>query len=181
MATIDPDRPRRFVRRRPDADGPEVGDESLAELHSELVLLREENARLKAAEHAGPDIEGLLGRARALSAARAEDAGGGDETTTVLVEGLVIRESLLEICRQIERAMALFEARLRALPGGQPPPLLRAPGIEREDRTGHWFEPPSHGGEGVGRRRGRSALAARSSPPGRARGSCCAPRAPTRT
>ena len=33
----------------------------------------------------------------------------------MLVEGLVIRESLLEICQEIERAMVSFEARLKAL------------------------------------------------------------------
>ena len=58
----------------------------------------------------------------------------------MLVEGLVIRESLLEICRQIERAMVCFEARLRALGG-------RATGAEprppHDARTGHWFEPPA--------------------------------------
>ena len=38
-----------------------------------------------------------------------------DETARMLVEGLVIRESLLEICQEIERAMVTFEARLKAL------------------------------------------------------------------
>ena len=33
----------------------------------------------------------------------------------MLVEGLVIRESLLEICQEIERVMVWFEARLKAL------------------------------------------------------------------
>ena len=117
MAT---ERSRAVTALRPPAHRRRAGpDDSLAELHSELVLLREENARLKAAEHEGPDIDGLLARARSLSAARDDDAGVADETTRVLVEGLVIRESLLEICRQIERVMISFEARLRALPGGQ--------------------------------------------------------------
>ncbi len=146
MTTGDPDRGRRFARRRSDVEGE---DESLSELRSELVLLREENARLKAAEHKGPDIEGLLTRARSLSAARDDEAGMADETTKVLVEGLVIRESLLEICRQIERVMISFEARLRALPGGQDAELDSAlrPPRENEDedereRGGHWSEPP---------------------------------------
>ena len=33
----------------------------------------------------------------------------------MLVEGLVIRESLIEICHEIERSMVVFEARLEAL------------------------------------------------------------------
>jgi hypothetical protein len=140
MATSEPERSRRFARRRTDAEPP---DESLSELYSELVLLREENARLKAAEHKGPDIEGLLTRARSLSAARDDDAGVADETTRVLVEGLVIRESLLEICRQIERVMVSFEARLRALPGGQDrEPALQAPRSLDAEPGGHWSELP---------------------------------------
>jgi hypothetical protein len=140
MAMSDPERSRRFARRRTDEAGT---DDSLSELHSELVLLREENARLKAAEHKGPDIEGLLTRARSLSAARDDDAGVADETTRVLVEGLVIRESLLEICRQIERVMASFEARLRALPGGQDrEDPLQPPRALEGVHGGHWSEPP---------------------------------------
>jgi hypothetical protein len=107
------DRPRRFGRRRADFEALEVAGESPAALRAELVLLREENARLKAARHQGPDIGGLLERVRALPGTRVDDMG--DETTRVLVEGLVIRESLLEICQEIERAMVSFEARLKAL------------------------------------------------------------------
>ena len=108
----DEDRPRRFGRRRADFDALEVAGESLGALRAELVLLREENARLKAAPHQGPDIAQLLGRARSAPALPDDLA---DETTRVLVEGLVIRESLLEICQEIERAMVSFEARLKAL------------------------------------------------------------------
>ena len=140
MAMSDMDRSRRFSRRRADVAGLSGEDESIAELHSELVLLREENARLKAAQHAGPDIDGLLGRARSLSEAEIQGGNVADEAERVLVEGLVIRESLLEICRQIERAMMLFEARLRALGNTQHEPMLRAP---QDARTGHWFEPPT--------------------------------------
>ena len=111
MTLSDSDRSRRFARRRTDL---EVPDESLAELHAELVLLREENARLKAAPHQAPDIAQLLGRARSAPAGIDAD-NVADETTRVLVEGLVIRESLLEICQEIERAMVSFEARLKAL------------------------------------------------------------------
>ena len=109
------DRPRRFGRRRADFEAIEVAGESLGALRAELVLLREENARLKAAPHQSADIGRLLGLARTLPAARLDDDSVGDETTRVLVEGLVIRESLLEICQEIERAMVSFEAKLKAL------------------------------------------------------------------
>ena len=112
---IDDDRPRRFGRRHADFEALEVAGESLSALRAELVLLREENARLKAAPHGPPDIAQLLGRARTLPGARLDDDSVADETTRVLVEGLVIRESLLEICQEIERAMVSFEAKLKAL------------------------------------------------------------------
>ena len=80
------------------------------------MLLREENARLKAAEHQGAGHRRRCSAARARCRRRAiDDDSVADETTRVLVEGLVIRESLLEICQEIERAMVSFEARLKAL------------------------------------------------------------------
>jgi hypothetical protein len=109
------ERPRRFGRRRADFEALEVAGESLGALRAELILLREENARLKAAPHQAPDIARLLGRARSLPAAGLDDASLADETTRVLIEGLVVRESLLEICQEIERAMFSFEAKLKAL------------------------------------------------------------------
>ena len=114
----DEDRPRRFGRRRTDAAGLQV--ESLVALRAELLLLREENARLKAAPHRGPDVGAVLGQARSIPGVRTDD-DIADETTRVLVEGLVIRESLLELCNEIERAMVAFEARLTAL---QPPAII---------------------------------------------------------
>jgi hypothetical protein len=142
VATSDAERPRRFPRRRAD-DGPLTGDDRLDALHAELVLLREENARLKAAVHKGPDIEALLARTRALSAARADDAVTGDEAERVLVEGLVMRESLLEICRGIGRAMQAFDTRLRALhdsPQDRLPVHLRA--VPDATSGVHWAAPP---------------------------------------
>ena len=109
------ERPRRFGRRRADFAALEAAGESLDALRAELTLLREENARLKAAPHQAPDIAALLGRARTLPGARTDDASVADELTRMLVEGLVVRESLLEICQEIERAMVSFEARLKAL------------------------------------------------------------------
>ena len=62
----DEERPRRFGRRRADFEALEVAGESLGALRAELVLLREENARLKAAppSRAGPHAGCSSGRAR---------------------------------------------------------------------------------------------------------------------
>jgi hypothetical protein len=89
--------------------------EPLTSVHAELVLLREENARLKAAQHRRADVGRLLDRARSLPTAASDRDGASDDTAQLLFDGLVIRESLLEICREIERAMVAFEAKLDAL------------------------------------------------------------------
>jgi hypothetical protein len=120
-------RKRRLGRRRTDPLESDLANESLVALHAELLLLREENARLKAAPHRGPDIGSLLARVRSLPAEQLDRDSVDDETTRVLVEGLVIRESLLEICQEIQRAMVAFEARLDALDSAAPGPSITVP------------------------------------------------------
>jgi hypothetical protein len=118
MSAADTPRGRRRFRRPAgmlEDDGRGDAGEPLASVHAELVLLREENARLKAAQHRRADISRLLDRARSLPAATADSGGASDDTAQLLFDGLVIRESLLEICREIERAMVAFEAKLDAL------------------------------------------------------------------
>jgi acetyl-CoA acetyltransferase len=106
---------RRFRRVGALAVDERSAGEPLASVHAELVLLREENARLKAAQHRRADVSRLLDRARSLPTAAADRDGASDDTAQLLFDGLVIRESLLEICREIERAMVAFEAKLDAL------------------------------------------------------------------
>jgi hypothetical protein len=110
-----PDEPRRRFRRRSDRI-PEAGDtQDIAAVHAELLLLREENARLKAAQHQRADVNRLIGRARSLAAAELDQDSVSDDVEQLLVEGLLIRESLLEICQEIERSMVAFEGKLNAL------------------------------------------------------------------
>jgi len=118
MSAADTPRGRRRFRRVAgtlDDDGRPGAGDPLDSVHAELVLLREENARLKAAQHRRADVGRLLDRARSLPAATADSGGASDDTAQLLFDGLVIRESLLEICREIERAMVAFEAKLDAL------------------------------------------------------------------
>jgi hypothetical protein len=105
-------RRRRF--ERPSAASPGAAD-SRAALEAEVVLLREENARLKAAKHQRHNVGDLLERTRSLRTEELDRGNLADETAQMLVEGLVIRESLIEICHEIERSMVIFEARLDAL------------------------------------------------------------------
>jgi hypothetical protein len=106
---------RRARRSDRVAPGSGADAEELAVLHAELVLLREENARLRGAQDQRHDLLHLLGRARALPAVAPDAEGLGDDAAQLLIDGLVIRESLLEICAEIERAMVAFTARLHAL------------------------------------------------------------------
>jgi uncharacterized small protein (DUF1192 family) len=110
------DRRRRRGRR---AAGESAGThaQSVAALQAEVVLLREENARLKADGLHQPDLDALLGRARSMArAASPEDAA--DDATQVLVDAMVLRESLIALCQEIARSMEHVEARLAALGDG---------------------------------------------------------------
>jgi hypothetical protein len=87
----------------------------LGALNAEIILLREENARLKAAAHEGPGLGKLLEHARALPATLEGHESTGDEAAEMLVEGLVIREALFEVCDEIQASMAEVMARLSSL------------------------------------------------------------------
>ena len=107
---------RRFMPGRRTADRWAAGEESLSSLEAEVMLLREENARLKLARHhERPDLAGLLGRARAVGETATDEDSATDETTHMLVEALVIREALMEICRALERSLVAYQAKLNAL------------------------------------------------------------------
>ena len=103
----------RFRRRRVNR-GAAAGD-PMEEMHAELVLLREENARLKAARHQLPSFGHVVGQIRSLPTGddAAEDAA--DEAAEMLAEVSVMRESLLEVCEELTRAMDLVRARLLGL------------------------------------------------------------------
>jgi hypothetical protein len=108
--------PRRRFRRRSDrGDDPATEPEGFAAVRAELLLLREENARLKAAQHQRADVSRLIARARSLAAAEPDRDSVSDDVEQLLVEGLLIRESLLEICQEVERSMVAFEGKLNAL------------------------------------------------------------------
>jgi len=105
-------RGRRRLRRRTSARGANPAQaNSLQEALAELALLREENARLSAAAHEPASLGRLVARARALGAAR-DDSDDGDDAAQLLIDGVVLRESLLEVCGELERSIAAVKARL---------------------------------------------------------------------
>jgi hypothetical protein len=107
-----PGRRRRF-RRRGAAGIPDgATGQSLQEALAELVLLREENARLSAAAHEPPSLGRLIGQARSLGTKQARRDDSDDEAAQMFVEGVVLRETLLEVCLELERSIAAVKARL---------------------------------------------------------------------
>jgi PAS domain-containing protein len=111
-------RTRRFKRSgQPNgpADGPADSKEALM---AELMLLREENAWLKAAQHQSPGIGRVIERARAIPQASPDGDELQDEAARILVEAHVLRESLLDVIAEIQQAMERVRAALEALPSG---------------------------------------------------------------
>jgi hypothetical protein len=106
----------RFRRFRGDAqvkvDGETVEDELALKL--QVMLLSEENARLKAAQHRPSDIGTLIDQMRLLGAQEGESELL-DEAWTMLSECLVIREGLEQACIEIQAAIGDVRARLGSL------------------------------------------------------------------
>jgi hypothetical protein len=101
-----------FLRR---AEGSRTEISESASLLAELSLLREENARLKAAQHRGAGLDRVVDHARSfLPTTHTVAVDGDDDATQLAVEGLVLRESLLDACAEIKSAMEAIEAKLLA-------------------------------------------------------------------
>lgn len=90
-------------------------------LQAELVSLREENARLRMASHAQPDLHLSVERLRAktsdhvITGPGAELADEADHLWHVLAEALAIREGLLSACQELVVAAGSIEVRLKSL------------------------------------------------------------------
>jgi hypothetical protein len=126
----------RFRRSRGDAH-PAPGDTAAQDeiaLQLQVMLLSEENARLKAERHRPSDIGTLIDQMRELG----DQEGPGevlDEAWTMLSECLVIRQGLEQACAEIQVAIAGVRERLGSLTirledvtpadGGQPDVVLR--------------------------------------------------------
>ncbi len=106
----------RFWRARGDAQ-PAPGDNAAEDeiaLKLQVMLLSEENARLKAERHRPSDIGTLIDQMRELG----DHEGPGevlDEAWTMLSECLVIRQGLEQACVEIQVAIAGVRERLGSL------------------------------------------------------------------
>jgi hypothetical protein len=91
--------------------GRELDDE--AELKVQMMLLREENARLKADRHHPSDVGTMIDELRLV--ADEEEGELLDDAWSLLSECLVIREGLAQACLEIEAAAGAVRERLDTL------------------------------------------------------------------
>ena len=124
---------RRMVRFRGLGDG-EIAPGSLddeSELRLQVMLLREENARLKTARHQPTGVGSTLERVRMLNA-QASPADAADDAWALLTDCLVIREGLQQVCVEMQEAITAIQHRLDALAmsfeGARPAERLEADG-----------------------------------------------------
>ncbi len=83
----------------------------MAALHTEITLLREENARLQTEQYRRPNLGTVLEQARALADTGAHGADAADDAAQMLADGLVVRESLLKVCREMAAIDGLARGR----------------------------------------------------------------------
>lgn len=107
---------RGFERFRGDSDAYGEGEapDGESDLELTVLLLREENARLKAERHQPRDVGTMIDYLRRVG----EEHGEGelsDELWSLLGECLVIREELDQACIEIRAAMSAVQDRLARL------------------------------------------------------------------
>ncbi|MBV9000302.1 MAG: hypothetical protein JO304_14665, partial [Solirubrobacterales bacterium] len=100
------------LARDGDAAWAEGSTDDCAELRSELLLLREENARLKADRHRPVDLGVIIEYLRLIGRQRAIPETDED-AWAVLSECHVLREALAQASIEIELAISALEAQLR--------------------------------------------------------------------
>jgi hypothetical protein len=108
---------RRSIERfRIDGDEPATGGpfDDDRELEQELMLLREENVRLKVGRHRVSDIGTLIDQLRLVAVGEGE-ADAADEAWSILTECIVMREGLEQACAEIETAIGAVRRRLHDL------------------------------------------------------------------
>lgn len=113
------DRSQRAGRRwllRASGDDDTAMTEQLGELEREVALLREENARLKLTR-AQAGSRPVNERVRAAFASPQDDESPEEDPWEILTECMLLRETLLEACRELERGAGELRTRLETLTG----------------------------------------------------------------
>jgi hypothetical protein len=108
--------PFRSLRRlRPTRGRPGGKGELLEALEADALLLREENAHLRTKLERPADAGHVMERLRALSSSGPTEDQRADDAWHLFTEALVMRNSVMEICREIGEVMAGLERRLSFL------------------------------------------------------------------
>lgn len=87
----------------------------LERTEAELALLREENARLRMERAQRPDAGSMVERLRTLSAAPVPEEDVRDEAWHLISEALVMRDVLVDVCKEIGQTAITLQTRLNAL------------------------------------------------------------------
>jgi hypothetical protein len=112
---VDPPRSQPFRRFRSIGGRPGGDDGYLERIEAELALLREENARLRFERAQRPDAGALIERLRDLSAAQPPDEDHRDAAWHLIGEALVMREVLVDVCKEIGQTTITLQTRLSNL------------------------------------------------------------------
>jgi len=106
---------RGLLRVSGGADDP-AATEQLGELEREVALLREENARLKLArERVGERPVNERVRAAFPPLPRTGEEADGEDPWEVLTEGMLLRDALIDACRELEQGAHELRVRLETL------------------------------------------------------------------
>ena len=90
------------------------GSDDESELRLQVMLLREENARLKSARHQPPSAGSAIERIRVVNSPTS-DPETVDQAWGLLTDCLVIREGLEQVCVEVQQAIGAVQERLAAL------------------------------------------------------------------
>jgi hypothetical protein len=131
MPDMEGQRPQPFRRFRSAAgrSGSDAG--YLESIQTELVLLREENARLRFQRAQPPDADSMIERLKALSVAQPSSEDHRDEAWHLVSEALVMREVLIDVCKEIGQTMITLQTRLSELGLDLPDRMAPAAGHDR--------------------------------------------------
>jgi len=132
--------PFRRLRSIGGRSGVDVG--YLERVESELVLLREENARLRLERAQRPDAGSMIERLKTLSADQSPNHDHRDEAWHLVSEALVMRDVLIDVCKEIGQTTITLQTRLSALALDLPD---RIGDLGPQPQRTAWLLPAAHG------------------------------------
>ncbi|MEA2232940.1 MAG: hypothetical protein QOD83_2756 [Solirubrobacteraceae bacterium] len=108
-------RPQPFRRLRSIGGRSGVDVAYLERVETELVLLREENARLRLERAQRPGAGPMIERLKTLSTCEPPDQDHRDEAWHLISQALVMRDVLIDVCKEIGQTTTTLQTRLSDL------------------------------------------------------------------